>query len=144
MWNVDGMKRWLRRLPFLLVATLLFTCELEDPLALGELVVDEVTGDAIYCHVAVSGMAPDDYGFYYATSKSDVEKNDATKVPGTYSQEAVIGVIEGLKPYTTYYIKAYAMNMFGRRTTQTVAVTTQFGVPGAGDNEFPDIVYSGN
>ena len=67
MWNVDGMKRWFRRLPFLLVATLLFACELEDPLALGELVVDEVTGDAIYCHVAVSGMAPDDYGFYYAT-----------------------------------------------------------------------------
>lgn len=144
MWNVDDTKRWLRRLPLLLVTMLLGACELEEPLVLGELVIDEVTGTAICCHVAVSGMAPDDCGFYYATSKSEAEKSDAKRVEAIYSQQAMSGVIQGLLPHTTYYIRAYAMNMFGRKTTQTVAVTTQYGVPGPDDNVYPDIVYSGN
>lgn len=143
MWNVDEVKRWLRCLPLLLAAMLLFSCELEEPLTLGEIVVDEVTDNAIRCHVAVSGMAPDVYGFYYATSKSGVESSDAWQVEGVCYQETIVGVIEGLRPYTTYYIRAYAMNMFGRKTTQTIAVTTQFGVPGPDDNIYPDIAYSG-
>lgn len=144
MWNVDDMKRWFGRFPFLLATVLLFACELEEPLTLGKLVVDEVTGNAIHCHVDVSGTVPDDYGFYYATSKDEVLSVKAGKVEGTYSEGVISGVIERLAPYTTYYISAYAMNTSGRRTTQIVAVTTPFGMPAPDDNVYPDIVYSGN
>lgn len=140
MWNVDGMVRKTREyLSIFMAAIFLFACDVEEPLTLGELVVDAVTSDAVYCHVNVGGAAPDDCGFYYATSADEVGKSGTQKVEGTYGLRAFSGVIEGLEPYTTYYIMAYAMNARGREYTNTIAVKTTYCLPESGDNAYPDV-----
>ncbi len=140
MWNVDGMLRKTREcLSFLMLAMSLLACDVEEPLTLGELVVDTVTSDAIYCHVDIDGTAPDDCGFYYATSVDEVGRNGTGKVKGTYGLRAFSGVIEGLEPYTTYYIMAYAMNARGREYTNTIAVKTTYCLPEPDDNAYPDV-----
>lgn len=133
------MGQWTKHLSILIAALSFIACDVEEPLALGELVVDAVTGDAIYCHVDISGAAPDDCGFYYATSANDVEKSVAEKVKGAYASGAFLGVIKDLEPYTTYYIRAYAMNVRGREYTNTIAVKTSFVLPESDDNVYPDI-----
>lgn len=106
---------------------------------LGELVVDSVTGDAIHCHVEVVDGVPDDYAFYYATTKSEVEKNNASRVRGTWDAAVLSAGIEGLRPNTTYYIRAYAMNLYGRVYTATISTRTLPREPMMDDNEYPTI-----
>jgi hypothetical protein len=84
------------------------------------------------------------YGHCWSTKQNPtIEENDGTVGSGNIAVPFTSSMTD-LEQNTTYYIRAYAMNMFGRKTTQTVAVTTQYGVPGPDDNVYPDIVYSGN
>lgn len=122
------------------VSALLFTaCDEGERPVLGELVVDSVGSDAVYCHVAVMEGTPVDYAFCYATTKSGVEKSDAASVRGEYGDAALSAVVSDLKPNTTYYIRAYAMNFYGRTYTETVSVRTLPRVPTMDDNDYPTI-----
>ncbi len=144
MWNVDDMKRWLGRLPLLLMAMLLFACEVEDTVTLGPLEIGEVTGETIRCRFGVDGDTPIDYGFYYGTSMDEVEDGTADKVKGSYGLQGIDGVIDGLEPNTVYSVKGYVMTIRGRVCTEIVSVRTTSRAPQADDNEYPDIVFSGN
>lgn len=139
MWIVDrGMK--FRFGVLVAVSVMLFTaCEKGERPVLGELVVDSVAFDAIYCHVDVAEGAPDDYAFYYATTKGVVESNKATYVEGDYREGMLCAAIEGLKPNTVYYIRAYAMNSNGRTYTETISEKTQARFPEMDDNDFPAV-----
>ncbi len=142
MWTVDRIKQQILRLPIMLAAMTLFSCEIEEqPLILGPLVVEGTTSDAIHCSVEVIGGIPIDYGFYYATSTDKVEKLTANKIKGTYDFTNINGNFEGLKANTTYYIRAYAMNMRGRIYTETIEAKTLPRMPEANDNQYPDIEF---
>ena len=126
----------------LLLATLfLVACSTEEPPTLGTLIINSVSSDAIRCSVAVIGADPVDYGFYYATSKSEAEKATANKVKGTYDSSNINGSIERLTPNTVYYIRAYAMNVSGRAYTKTIEVRTMTRAPESNDNKYPNIVF---
>lgn len=140
MWYVNRIKKiW--ALQFLLATLFLVACNTEEPPTLGTLIVNDVTSDVIQCCVAVSDATPDDYGFYYATSKSEAEKATANKVKGTYNSNYINGSIERLTPNTVYYIRAYAMNVSGRVYTKTIEVRTLPRTPQSNDNKYPDIYF---
>ncbi|MBR4312101.1 MAG: fibronectin type III domain-containing protein [Bacteroidaceae bacterium] len=142
MWIVDKIKLQILRLPIIVAAMALLSCEAEEQtLTLGPLVVDSTTSDAIHCSVEVAGGIPIDYGFYYATSKDAAEKITAPKVKGTYDLIQVNASLEGLESNTTYYIRAYAMNMRGRVYTETIEAKTLTRMPEANDNQYPDIEF---
>ena len=141
MWIVNDMKRWAECLLFVLLVPLLAACDAEELVTLGTLEVDETTGDAIHCHFEVSGDMPMDCGFYYATTKVGVESWTASKVRGRYGLREVQGVIEGLNPNTTYFVRGYVMTVRGRVCTETLPVKTTLRTPQADDNKYPDIDY---
>ena len=132
MWNVDKIKQQIRILPFMFLALSLFACDIEEPLALGTLTVTDITASSIHCSVSINNQMPSICGFYYSTSKSDVEKKIA---------DSINGIIEGLKPNTTYYIRAHAMNFSGKTYTEVVAVKTLTRTPESDDNIYPDIDF---
>lgn len=125
----------------LFVASFLVACESDVVPVLGTLsvVVDENNPEVIACSVEVIEGSVADCGFYYGTSKNSVSTGKATKAVGTYDGSAVQGELVGLVPNTTYYIMAYAMNEKGVTNTQIVQVKTAADVPGAGDNQFPNV-----
>ena len=139
MWIVDYMKRWAKCLATLLVTLLLAACDAEELVTLGTLEIDEVTSDAIHCHFEVSGGMPMDCGFYYATTKVGVESWTASKVQGSYGVREIQGMIEDLKPNTTYFVRGYVMTVRGRVYTETLSVKTTLRMPQADDNKYPDI-----
>lgn len=142
MWNVDKIKQQIRILPFMFLALSLFACDIEEPLALGTLTVTDVTASSIHCSVSINNQMPSVCGFYYSTSKSDVEKKIADSINGImYGVEEFSGIIEGLKPNTTYYIRAHAMNFSGKTYTEVVAVKTLTRTPESDDNIYPDIDF---
>ena len=142
MWIVDKIKLQILRLSIIFAAMALFSCKAEEQtLTLGPLVVDNITSDAIHCSVEVTGGIPIDYGFYYATSKAEAEKITAKKVKGIYDFIQFNASLEGLESNTTYYIRAYAMNMRGRVYTETIEVKTLTRMPEANDNQYPDIDF---
>ena len=71
--------------------------------------------------------------------KKAAEKNRAENVKGVYDGAVVNATIENLKPNTTYYIRACAMNGFGRTSTETVSAKTPPRIPAMDDNNFPTI-----
>lgn len=125
----------------LFVASLFVACESDVAPVLGTLsvVIDENTPDIIACSVEVVEGSVADCGFYYGTSKNSVSTGKATKAVGTYDGSAVRGELEGLTPNTTYYIKAYAINEKGMANSEIVQVKTAADVPGAGDNQYPNV-----
>lgn len=125
----------------LLATLLLAACDAEELVTLGTLEVDEVTSDAIHCHFEVKGDLPSDCGFYYATTKIGVESWTASKVKGNYGLRDIRGVIEGLSPSTTYFVRGYVMTSRGRVCTETLSVKTTLRTPQADDNIYPDIDY---
>lgn len=139
MWNVNRIRQHVCLLPVMLATILLSACSLEESLTLGALVISEVTDNAVHCSVAVDGAIPIDCGFYYATSKEEVQKNSAKRVRGTCILSEINGTIEGLSPNTTYHIRAYAMNIRGKVYTETVEVKTSTRLPDSSDNEYPGI-----
>lgn len=142
MWNVDKIKQQIRILPFMFMALSFFACDLEEPLALGTLTVTDVTASSIYCSVSINNQMPSVCGFYYSTSKNDVEKKIAESINGImYGVEEFSGIIEDLRPNTTYYIRAYAMNFSGRTYSEIVAVKTLTRTPESNDNVYPDIDF---
>ena len=56
-----------------------------------------------------------------------------------HSASEISGVITGLTPNTTYYIKGYAMNEKGKANTEMIAVKTLTRSPEVGDNLHPGI-----
>lgn len=127
-------------MPFMLMALSFHACDIEEPLALGTLMVTDITGNSIHCSVSINSQMPSICGFYYSTSKSDVEKNIADNISGImYGVDEFGGIIEGLQPNTTYYIKAHAMNFSGRAYTEIVAVKTLTRTPESDDNIYPGI-----
>lgn len=139
MWGVNDMKCLMRCLRAILATLLLVACEAEEIVSLGPLKIDEVTSDAVYCRFEISGDIPVDCGFCYATTKIAAESWTASKVQGDYGQGDVMGVIEGLQPNTTYFVRGYTMTVRGRVYTETLSVKTTLRTPQAGDNEYPDI-----
>lgn len=142
MWNVKRIIQRIRLVPFTLVAILLCSCEVDESLTLEALVIDNVTANTIDCSVTISGTSiPIDCGFYYGTSKNDVEKWGAEKAKGLFLIDRFSGTIENLNPNTTYYIRAYAMNIRGREHTETLEVKTLTRAPEYNDNNYPGIVF---
>lgn len=139
MCGVNDIKNLMQCMRVMLVTLLLAACDAEEIVTLGPLEIDEVTSDAIYCRFEVSGDIPVDYGFCYATTKIGAESWTASKVQGDYAQRDVAGVIEGLSPNTTYFVRGYTMTIRGRVYTETLSVKTTHRTPQAGDNEYPDI-----
>lgn len=125
----------------LLMVALFASCDPEELVTVGELIIDEVTGDAIHCHFEVQGDASRDCGFCYATTKTEAESWEANKVIGTYGLRDVSGVIEGLEPATTYFVRGYVMTVRGRAYTNMVSVKTTLRIPQVGDNHYPGIDY---
>ena len=125
----------------LFVASLLVACESDVVPVLGTLsvVVDENNPEVIACSVEVIEGSVADCGFYYGTSKTSVSTGKATKAVGTYAGSVIQGELVGLAPNTTYYIMAYAMNEKGLTNSQIVQVKTAADVPGAGDNQYPNV-----
>lgn len=141
MWIVNDIKHWAKCLLVVLVAPLLAACDTEELVTLGALEVDEATSDAIHCHFEVSGDLPFDCGFYYATTKVGAESRTASKVQGSYGLQNVHGLIEGLNPNTTYFVRGYVMTVRGRVYTETLPVKTNLRTPQGDDNRYPDIDY---
>ena len=140
MWSVDKIKKQIRILPFIFMALSFYACDVEEPLTLGTLTITDVTASSIHCSVSISNQMPSVCGFYFSTSKSDVEKKIADNINGImYGVEEFSGIIEGLQPNTTYYIRAHAMNFSGRAYTEVVAVKTLTRTPESNDNIYPDI-----
>lgn len=139
MFAVDNiMKRFLGiifALPFLF----LFSCEVEEKPQLGELVIDRVTCDSVYCSVEVVSGDISEFGFHYATTKSAAEMSNAHKETGTFNGEILSAAIGGLQGNTLYYIRAYGMNSSGRTYTETISVRTSSRIPTMGDNDFPSM-----
>lgn len=122
--------------PFMMLFT---ACEEEAQTVLGELKVEPTTCNTISCQVEVVDGMPDECLFYYATTKKAAEKNKAENVKGVYDGAVVNATIENLKPNTTYYIRACAMNGFGRTSTETVSAKTPPRIPAMDDNNYPTI-----
>ena len=141
MWIVDDIRRWGCRMAMLFVATLFAACDAEELVTVGELIIDEVTDNAIHCHFEVQGNASRDCGFCYATTKTMAESWEANKVIGTYGLRDVSGTIEGLEPATTYFVRGYVMTVRGRVYTNMVSVKTTLRIPQVGDNHYPEIDY---
>ena len=140
MWSVDKIKKQIRILPFIFMALSFYACDVEEPLTLGTLTITDVTASSIHCSVSISNQMPSVCGLYFSTSKSDVEKKIADNINGImYGVEEFSGIIEGLQPNTTYYIRAHAMNFSGRAYTEVVAVKTLTRTPESNDNIYPDI-----
>ena len=135
MFAVDNIMK--RLLGAIFALPLLLSCEVEEKPQLGELVVDRVTCDSVYCYVEVESGEVSDYGFHYATTKSEAEKSGAPKETGTYSGATLSAAIGGLKGNTLYYIRAYGMNSSGRTYTETISVRTSSRIPTVGDNDYP-------
>lgn len=140
MWNINNMLRILS-LSSLFSILLLTSCNREEPLIVEPLTTTNVTSDAIHCQAGVSGATPDDCGFYYSTSENEVEEKKANKIQGTCTSTEISGIIGNLKPNTTYYIKAYAMNSRGMVYTETIKAKTLTRMPEASDNQYPDIDF---
>ena len=141
MCNAKRIIRHIRLIPLALITALWCGCEVEDTVMLGTPVADQVTATTIDCHVAISGTAiPIDCGFYYGTSKDDVERYRAEKVKGLFLIDGFSATIEDLSPNTTHYIMGYAMNIRGRAYTETIEVTTPARAPEHTDNNYPGIV----
>ena len=121
------------------LALLLTACNKGERPVLGDLVIDSVTCDAIHCHAEVIDHIPDYCAFCYGTTQSEAEKKHSknNQVTGTCSATLIKGTVDKLKPNTTYYIRAYAMNSNGRTYTETIATTTLPSVPAMDDNLFP-------
>lgn len=139
MWGIDNYMKNLCRACVAVMAMLIVSCAQKVPPVLGELMIDSVTSDKVCCHVEVNGEGILDVAFNYATTKSAAEKNHASKVQGTYDVTTINGEIGGLKPNTTYYIRAYAMNSYGRTYTEIVSVKTMPQIPAMDDNEHPTV-----
>lgn len=140
MWSVDEtMKRIYRMWMAVSFIMLFVACEEGEQTVLGELKIDSTTCNTISCHVEVVEGMPDECLFYYATTKKAAEKNRADYVKGVYDGAVVNGTIDKLKPNTTYYIRACAINGFGRTSTETVSTKTPPRVPAMGDNNYPTI-----
>ncbi len=129
---------------FLFVGLLcLSSCDTEQSVGVGELpvlgtvVVDEVTTDAIVCHVEVTEGDVVDCGFYYGTSKVNVANGKADKVMGNYSASVIQGEITGLAPNKEYYIMAYGVNAAGTGVTELVKAKTLSCTPSVDDNKHP-------
>lgn len=80
---------------------------------------------------SINGAAPTERGFVWATYSSPTVSNNQGKVftTGSYSTGTYTGAITGLSPFTTYYVRAYAINSNGTGygsavSFQTPAVTT--------------------
>ncbi len=132
----------MKKVLFPLFAVILLTvssCTIEVPPVLTAIVVDSITVDAVYCRIAVTEGSVDDCGFYYGTSKNSVSTNKSEKVQAIHSASEISGVITGLTPNTTYYIKGYAMNEKGKANTEMIAVKTLTRSPEVGDNLHPGI-----
>jgi|GEM_PF-6126121 len=132
----------MKKVLFPLFAVILLTvssCTVEIPPVLTAIVVDSITVDAVYCRIAVTEGSVDDCGFYYGTSKNSVSNNKSEKVAAIHSASEISGVITGLTPNTTYYIKGYAMNEKGKANTEMIAVKTLTRSPEVGDNLHPGI-----
>ena len=141
MWSVNNIKNWVKQLTILSTILLFAACDAEEIITLGPLEIDDVTGDAIYCSVEVSGEMPFDCGFCYATTKIGAESLTASKVKGTYGLRDISGVIDGLESNTTYFVRGYAMTIRGKVYTETVSVKTTIRIPQADDNKYPEIEY---
>lgn len=141
MWDVDNLRFKAWHLMVLLGGLLLGACDAEEFVTLGTLEVRAVTDNAIHCSIEVEGEMPVDCGFCYATTKIGAESWTASKVKGSCEQYTISGVIEGLAPLTTYFVRGYAMTVRGRVYTPTISVRTTFRTPQADDNEHPDIDY---
>ena len=139
MWDISRIKQHTHLLPIALATLFLFACNTEEPLMLSTPIVSKTTDNTIHCSVRVDGAIPIDCGFYYATSKEEAEKISANKVRGTYLLNEISGVIEGLSPNTTYYIRGYAMNVRGKTYSETIEIKTYTRTPDANDNEYPSI-----
>lgn len=139
MWGVNDIKCMMRCMRAMLFTLLLVACDAEETVTLGPLKIDEVTSDAIYCRFEVSGDIPVDCGFCYATTKNGAESWTASKVQGDYGLRDVTGVIEGLQPNTTYFVRGYTMTFRGRVYTETLSVKTTLRTPQVNDNEYPYI-----
>ena len=139
MWDANKIKRYTYLFSAMLATTLFFACNAEEPLTLSTPIVSEVTDNAIHCSVTVDGAIPIDCGFYYATSKEEAEKISANKVRGTYLLNEISGIIEGLNPNTTYYVRGYAMNIRGKAYSETIEIKTATRAPESNDNEYPII-----
>lgn len=115
------------------------SCEKEVPPILTATIADSVTVDAVYCHTTVLEGGIEYCCFYYGTSKSSVTNSKSEKVQAVHVASIINGVITGLTPNTTYYIKGYAMNEKGLAETEVISVKTLARMPGADDNTYPDI-----
>ncbi len=132
----------MKKILFPILTTILLTitsCDTEVPPVLTATIADSVNVDAIYCHTTVIEGSVEDCGFYYGTSKNSVTNGKGEKVQATHSASVINGVITGLKPNTTYYIKGYAMNEKGQGDTEVVMVKTLERSPEADDNGYPGI-----
>lgn len=115
------------------------SCDKEVPPVLTATIADSITVDAIYCHTTVIEGGVEDCGFYYGTSKNNVNTGKSEKVQAVHSASVVSGTITGLKPNTTYYVRGYAMNEKGQAFTDIISVKTLEQSPDAGDNLPPGI-----
>ena len=115
------------------------SCDKEVPPVLTATIADSITVDAIYCHTTVIEGGVEDCGFYYGTSKNNVNTGKSEKVQAVHSASVVSGTITGLKPNTTYYVRGYAMNEKGQAFTDLISVKTLEQSPDAGDNPPPGI-----
>ena len=122
-----------------LLAVLFVACEKGEQPVLGGFVIDSMTYNTVYCHVEVIEGEPDDCVFYYATSKKEAEKNNAANVKGVCDGTICNGTIGDLNPNTTYYIRACAMNSYGRTYTTTISTKTPPRIPAIEDNDYPTI-----
>ena len=141
MCSVKDIKYGLCGLMVVLFTSLLSACDVEDVIALGALEIDKVTSDAIHCNIDIDGDIPFDCGFYYATTRIGVESKSASKVEATHEAHGISGVIDGLIPNTTYFVRGYAMTTRGWIYSDIVSVKTTARPPQSNDNKYPDIDY---
>ncbi|MBE6291630.1 MAG: hypothetical protein E7091_04330 [Bacteroidales bacterium] len=115
------------------------SCETETMPVVGAIQTTETTETTISCSCPMPSQKVQDYGFYYGDSASDVDGNRSEKVAGTKNGTNFTAEITDLNSNTTYYIKAYAINKKGVGYSEVIRAKTEPCIPGADDNEYPEL-----
>ena len=118
---------------------LMTSCSKGEGPVLSELTIDSITHNTIHCHVDVINGNVDDHAFFYATTKKNAENSNADSEKGVYNATTLGATIKGLESNTTYYLRAYAINNYGRTYTTTISTRTLPRVPAIEDNNYPTI-----
>ena len=139
MWDVNWRVKITCCILAIVSNLLMTSCNKGEAPVLSELKIDSITHNSIHCHVDVINGNIDDHAFYYATTKNNAENSNAISEKGFHNEKTLEATIKGLESNTTYYLRAYAINNYGRTYTTTISTRTLPRVPTIEDNNYPSI-----